>query len=112
MCCRSTSPIVMTQKSKFVTPDVVFKILNDDCRRWPRVLPPVSMWVWLWWRTQVQDMRWRQSKTSLKMVALFRENPPVESPPSETPSERPAERPHLIDFLVNEVEVTSRIPTP
>ncbi|GFY68926.1 hypothetical protein TNIN_497391 [Trichonephila inaurata madagascariensis] len=56
----------------------------------------------------VQDMRRMQSKTSL--VALLRA--PVESPPAERPSERPAERPPLMDFLVNEVEVTSCIPTP
>ncbi|GFT34704.1 uncharacterized protein TNCV_1536321 [Trichonephila clavipes] len=34
---------VMTQKSKLVTLDVVFNILNAHCRLWPRVLPPISM---------------------------------------------------------------------
>ncbi|GFT34649.1 hypothetical protein TNCV_1535911 [Trichonephila clavipes] len=98
------------------------------------------MRVWLWWRIQatclesyklspvlhvqdslvprsvlarkwvqdfiekVQDMRRMPSKTSL--VARV----PVKSLPAERPSERPAEP--LMDFLVNEVDVTSRIPTP
>ncbi|GFY58550.1 hypothetical protein TNIN_198141 [Trichonephila inaurata madagascariensis] len=49
---------------------------------------------------KVQDMRRMQSKTSL--VARV----PVESPPVERPADP------LIDFLVNEIEVTSSIPTP
>ncbi|GFW43838.1 hypothetical protein TNCV_2854711 [Trichonephila clavipes] len=66
-----------------------------------------------------------QYKTSVEMVALMRAKPPVESPPAErislperippaenSPSERPSERPPLMDFLVNEVEVTSCISTP
>ncbi|GFS95420.1 hypothetical protein TNCV_409831 [Trichonephila clavipes] len=70
-----------------------------------------------------KDMRRRQSKTSLEMVALFRANPPGkidlrrEFPLLKVyllkrPSERPAEISPLMDFLVNEVQVTSRIPTP
>ncbi|GFS65231.1 hypothetical protein TNIN_264871 [Trichonephila inaurata madagascariensis] len=45
-----------------------------------------------------------QSKTSSVARA------PVEGLPLERPSERPAEP--LMDFLMNEVKVTSRIPTP
>ncbi|GFX74683.1 uncharacterized protein TNCV_3121131 [Trichonephila clavipes] len=52
---------------------------------------------------KVHDMRRMPSKTSL--VARV----PVESLPAERPSERPAEP--LMNILVNEVEVTSCIPT-
>ncbi|GFS95415.1 hypothetical protein TNCV_409791 [Trichonephila clavipes] len=72
---------------------------------------------------KVPDMRRKQSKTSLEMVAQFKakhpvESPPAErispaeSPPSDRPSKRPAESPPLMDFLVNEIDATSHILTP
>ncbi|GFX70822.1 uncharacterized protein TNCV_1337841 [Trichonephila clavipes] len=52
---------IMSQKLKLVTPDVVFNILNANCRRWPQVLPPVSMRDLIWWRTLATCL-WRVIK--------------------------------------------------
>ncbi|GFY58548.1 uncharacterized protein TNIN_198121 [Trichonephila inaurata madagascariensis] len=127
----------MTQKSKLVTPDVVFNILNAELSSLAtsfttslnvglalvedpgnqlvesyKLSPvlhvqdsPVPRSVLVRKCVQdfiekVQGMRRVQSNTSLVARA------PVESPPAERPAEP------LMDFLVNDVEVTSRIPTP
>ncbi|GFU21042.1 uncharacterized protein TNCV_4895211 [Trichonephila clavipes] len=132
---------VMTQKSKLETPDVMFNILNAELSSLHTsfatslnagealVEDPGNLFVesyklspvlhvhdspvpranlvrkWVQDLIEmVQDIRRMQSKTSL--VARV----PVERLPAKRPSERHAEP--LMDFLVNEVDVTSRIPTP
>ncbi|GFW07413.1 hypothetical protein TNCV_865851 [Trichonephila clavipes] len=83
--CRQLSPVLHGQDSPVPRSVLVRKWIQDFIEK-------------------VQDMCRMQSKTSLV------ERAPVKSPPAERPSERSAEP--LMDFLVNEVEVTSGIPTP